>query len=122
MEVPGVFSLLGSEKTIHLGFVEKPDLSEMKSRPKVAFMDYERIHSPLVLRNAKPGDRMSFMGTGGTKKLKDYFIDQKISRSTRDKIPLLTDALGVIWVAGERISERVRVTGLTKKVLMAEMI
>jgi len=122
VKVPGMVSLIGPEQTIRFEFIEKPDLSEMKKSPKVAFMDDERIHPPLVLRNVKPGDRMAFLGMGGTKKLKDYFIDQKISRTTRDKIPLLADALGVIWIAGERISERVRVTGLTKKVLKAEMI
>jgi tRNA(Ile)-lysidine synthase len=59
---------------------------------------------------------------GGTKKLKDYFIDRKIAARRRGEIPLLVDAGSIVWIAGERISERVRVTGRTKKVLKAEIV
>ena len=42
-------------------------------------MDYECMTLPLILRNMRPGDRVEPLGTGGTKKLKDYFIDRKIA-------------------------------------------
>jgi len=84
-------------------------------------MDYGCMALPLVLRNMRPGDRVEPLGTGGTKKLKDFFIDRKIAARRRGEIPLLVDAGTIVWIAGERISERVRVTGKTKKVLKAEI-
>ena len=85
-------------------------------------MDYESILPPLVLRNMRPGDRVELLGTGGTKKLKDYFIDRKVAVRRRGGIPLLVDARSIVWIAGERINERVRVTDRTKKVLKAEIV
>ena len=80
-------------------------------------MDYERMSPPLILRSAAPGERIDLFGSGGKKKLKEYFIDRKIPRPLRKQIPLLVDSQSVIWIAGERISERVRVTKQTKRVL-----
>jgi tRNA(Ile)-lysidine synthase len=121
-QVPGTVLMAESGMTVRLEFVEKPSLTEMRNRPQTAFMDYDCIDPPLILRSMKPGDRMAFMGMGGVKKLKKYFIDRKIPRALRSRIPLLVDSKSVIWIAGERISERVRVTRQTKRVLKAEMI
>ncbi|MBS4026869.1 MAG: tRNA lysidine(34) synthetase TilS [Clostridia bacterium] len=58
----------------------------------------------LFLRKRKPGDRFQPVGMKGeTKKLKDFFIDAKIPREKRDKIPLLvTGEDEIIWVVGLR--------------------
>ncbi len=51
---------------------------------------------PLVLRHRKNGDRIS-----GKKLLKKIFIDEKINKLFRDRIPVLEDAQGnIIWVPG----------------------
>jgi len=122
VEVPATIHLSEIDRTIRLEWIEKPLLGEMKNRQETAFMDYECMTPPLILRNMRPGDRVEPLGTGGTKKLKDYFIDRKIAARRRGEIPLLVDAGSIVWIAGERISERVRVTGRTKKVLKAEIV
>jgi tRNA(Ile)-lysidine synthase len=122
VEIPAAIHLREIGKTVHLAWIDKPRIREMKDSPETAFMDYDRITPPLVLRNMRPGDRVAPLGAGGTKKLKDYFIDRKIAASCRSGIPLLADAGSIIWIAGERISERVRVTDKTRKVLKAELI
>jgi tRNA(Ile)-lysidine synthase len=39
--------------------------------------------------------------TGGTKSLKKLFLEERIPRSRRATLPVLTDATGrVLWVAG----------------------
>ncbi|MBU1150567.1 MAG: tRNA lysidine(34) synthetase TilS, partial [Proteobacteria bacterium] len=108
--------------TVRFEFVEKPDFHAIKALPQAAFMDYDRITPPLILRNVRPGDRIDPLGMGGVKKLKSCFIDRKIPLRCRWKIPLLVDARSVIWIAGERISERVKVALETKIVLKAEMV
>ena len=119
VEVPGVIRL--NERNIKMEFIDRPTINEIKNRLETAFIDYGKIEEPLVLRNMRPGDRIDLLGLGGTKKLKKYFIDKKISRCLRKNIPLLVDSRSVIWIPGERISQRVRVTENTKKVLKVEL-
>ena len=54
---------------------------------------------------------------GGCKKLKNFFIDEKIPQAEREQIPLLADADHVIWIVGWRISEAYKVTQKTKRIL-----
>jgi tRNA(Ile)-lysidine synthase len=57
------------------------------------------------------------LGAGGSQKLKEFFIDHKIPRFERPKIPLLLSGEKITWVAGYRIDERFKVTDRTEKVL-----
>jgi tRNA(Ile)-lysidine synthase len=122
VEVPGMVHLDVIGMNIRFEVIDKPGLQEMKNQPRVAFMDFERIVLPLILRNHRPGDRIDPLGMSGVKKVKSYFIDGKIPCLYRNKIPLLVDDRSVVWIAGERISDRVKVTERTKKVLKAEMV
>jgi len=122
VEVPGMIYLNVIDGNIRFEMIDKPGLQEMKNQPRVAFMDFERISPPLILRNYRSGDKIDPLGMSGMKKMKSYFIDGKIPCLPRHKIPLLVDDRSVIWIAGERISNRVKVTERTKKVLKAEMV
>jgi tRNA(Ile)-lysidine synthase len=82
-----------------------------------AFLDYQRLQFPLTIRNFRPGDRFVPLGAGGSQKLKEFFIDHKIPRFERPKIPLLLSGEKITWVAGYRIDERFKVTDRTEKVL-----
>jgi tRNA(Ile)-lysidine synthase len=84
-----------------------------------AYFDYKKLKFPLILRSKKPGDRFTPLGLKGSKKIKDFFIDRKIPRSQRKRIPLLLSAGEIIWVVGEEIDERVKVTARTKKIVKA---
>jgi tRNA(Ile)-lysidine synthase len=81
------------------------------------WLDYERLTFPLTIRNLQPGDRMQPLGMTGTKKMKAIFIDKKVSRDDRRRIPLLTDAGGILWIAGLCLGESVRITAGTRRVL-----
>ena len=122
VEVPGAVYIPEIDRHIRIEFVDNPGLLTMRSTPRVAFLDYARISPPLVLRNVKPGDRIEPLGLGETKRIKSYFIDRKIPRECRRRIPLLVDSRSILWIAGEMISDRVKVTEQTKEVLRAEMV
>lgn len=122
IEIPGTVYLDVPDKTVRFELITKPSGQEMKNQPLAAFLDFERIAPPLTLRNYRSGDRINPLGMSGTKKVKSFLIENKIPRLVRNAIPLLVDDLSVIWIAGERISERVKVTEQTKKVLKAEMV
>lgn len=53
---------------------------------------------PITVRSRQSGDVITL--SGGTKPLKKLLIDRKIPASLRDRIPVLSDDLGVLAVAG----------------------
>lgn len=53
----------------------------------------------------------------GTKKLKRYFIDEKVSGDERDRIPLIADDSHILWVVGYRMSEYYKISENTTNVL-----
>jgi tRNA(Ile)-lysidine synthase len=80
------------------------------------------LRFPLVVRNFRPGDRFSPLGLDGTQKLKKYFSDHKIPARQRKKCPLLLSEDKIIWVAGHRIDNSVKLGPKTRRVLMAELL
>lgn len=81
------------------------------------WFDYDTIKFTLQLRRRMPGDFLVINAAGGKKKLKDYFIDARISRHDREGMTLLAEGSEILWIVGERISERYKVQEATKKVL-----
>ncbi|UCG21678.1 MAG: tRNA lysidine(34) synthetase TilS [Deltaproteobacteria bacterium] len=91
--------------------------SELSRHPTEALMDLDRVSFPLVLRSSKAGDRFRPLGLGGGKKLKKFFIDAKIPRGQRRRIPILCSGEQIIWVVGHRLDDRVKVTVNTSRLL-----
>ena len=52
------------------------------------------------------------------KKLSDYFVDRKFSRLDKEKILVAESAGMIIWIIGERIDNRFRITDSTNKALI----
>lgn len=75
----------------------------------------------LIVRNRRPGDR--FRGVGRRRrKLQDLFVDSKIDRRTRDRIPLITSESGaILWVAGYGVAEEFQVTDPSQAVLILRL-
>jgi tRNA(Ile)-lysidine synthase len=87
--------------------------------PAVEFFDMKDISPPLTVRTRRRGDKIRPFGPGGTKKLKDLFIDLKIPPGARDNTPVLADSRGLLWVVGIRRSDRAKITGKTVEALVA---
>lgn len=82
------------------------------------WIDYDKIENALIVRTRKKGDFLQINGQGGTKKLKDYFIDAKIPQKDRDKMLLLADGSHVIWILTDgRMSEKYKINSETKCIL-----
>jgi len=73
--------------------------------PEVAWLNPARVSLPLTARGWRPGDRFWPQGAPGPKKLQDFLVDAKIPRWLRPHIPLVTAAGEIIWVAGVRIAD-----------------
>jgi tRNA(Ile)-lysidine synthase len=89
---------------------------------ETAVLQLERCQGPLVVRNRRPGDRFRPLGLRGRKKLQDYFVDRKVARQGRDRIPLVVDeADRIVWVAGHSIEDEFRVTDSAQAVLILRL-
>jgi tRNA(Ile)-lysidine synthase len=83
-----------------------------------AEFDYDKIRSPLLLRSRLRGDCFCPAGMGGrSKKLQDYFVDEKVPRHKRDAVPLLISGDDLLWVVGFRTDNRYLPGEQTKRIL-----
>jgi tRNA(Ile)-lysidine synthase len=82
-----------------------------------ALLDVDAIDGPLIVRSRKRGDRMRPLGLGGSKKLQDIFVDAKVPQEERDSVPVIADRLGIVWVAGHCIDQRVAIAAKTRRVM-----
>ena len=55
------------------------------------------------------------------KKLKKYLIDEKVPKYKRDHLLLFVDDAHIVWAIGYRISEDVKVTKDTEKILEVQV-
>ncbi|MFW6156715.1 MAG: tRNA lysidine(34) synthetase TilS [Armatimonadota bacterium] len=77
--------------------------------PMTVYIDAEAARGELVLRSHEPGERFVPLGMTGSRKLQDFFVDEKVPRQMRDRIPVVADADGrVLWVVGHRLAEPAR--------------
>lgn len=77
-------------------------------------IDLDKIKGQLKLRTRRAGDRFYPLGMKGSKKLSDYFINQKIPSLKRDHILLLCDDEHIIWIVGYRMSEKYKIDHSTQ--------
>jgi tRNA(Ile)-lysidine synthase len=94
---------------------------EMKIGNNIAFFDGDKIDFPLLIRNIEPGDRFRPVGLFGTQKLKKYFIDHKVPKRDREVTPVIVCRDRIIWVAGHRIDESVKVDETTRRIVRMEL-
>lgn len=96
----------------------KPPPNHLRRAPEVATLDAQQLVYPLILRRWRAGDRFQPLGMEGrSKKLKDYFTDEKWSRYDKENAWILTSGDGTIcWIVGHRIDHRYRVRENTQAV------
>ncbi len=88
----------------------------------VAIFDYRKIVLPIYVGYRVPGMLFSPLGMKGTKKVKKYFIDEKISKFERDRIPIISDSEKVLWIVGHRLDSRAKVNQDTTQALVLKVI
>ncbi|MCC8137182.1 MAG: tRNA lysidine(34) synthetase TilS [Clostridiales bacterium] len=120
--VPGKICPAGIFDGISVTTERMPNAPELKKyfleeKKYTKWISYDTIKNNLLLRNRRPGDYLVVNAQGGTKKLKEYLIEQKIPRDMRDQVLLLADGSHILWVIGWRISEAAKVTDETRQVL-----
>ena len=94
---------------------------KLERSSNIAYFDKEKLSFPLTVRTRTNGDRFKPLGMKNTKKIKDFFIDKKIDKKYRDKIPLILSKNDIIWVVGLRMSEDYKINSHTSEIVKIEV-
>lgn len=87
----------------------------------VAYLDAENIKLPLKLRHWYEGDKFYPLGMNHSKKLSDFFVDEKLSGREKESVIIVETEGKIIWIAGYRIDNRFRLHENSKNSLRIEM-
>lgn len=125
IEYPGQELIVpGNTQLSKLGIQIVAEMTDtfVKSQPCMAVFDVDDLSLPLFVRTRCVGDRFQPIGFKGSKKVKEFFIDEKVPRQVRDRIPIICDRQGIIWIGGYRQSEHGKTTDKTKKFLVLKIL
>lgn len=75
----------------------------------IAYLDTRHLTYPLTVRPWEAGDRFQPLGMDRHKKVSDFLTDVKVPPSQRDAVLVVCGGDQIVWVAGYRISDTVRV-------------
>ena len=100
--------------------LKKIDRELLKDR-NVVVLDLDKIKLPLIFRHRKSGDKFIPLGHTHLKKVKEFFIDRKISKFERDKFLIIQDSEKIIWIAGLMLDSRVAITDKTTNFLVIRL-
>ncbi|HRZ41821.1 MAG TPA: tRNA lysidine(34) synthetase TilS [Bacteroidales bacterium] len=86
--------------------------------PHVASLDFHKLTFPLTLRRWHPGDVFIPFGMRNSKKLSDFFTDNKFSIPEKENVRVILSGSEIVWIVGHRIDQRYRITPKTKKIFI----
>lgn len=128
-----------SEEREHIYYIEKNDIEifkplhlkmqyfpvdevEIDPHKNMAFIDADKLVFPLIIRKWEAGEYFQPLGMKGFKKLSDFFIDQKLSIPQKESIWILYSGNKIVWIIGQRIDNRFKITNETETILRISML
>ncbi|MEG2864553.1 MAG: tRNA lysidine(34) synthetase TilS [Mucinivorans sp.] len=93
------------------------ELFSLDTPSNVALLSADAMQFPLTLRHILAGDWFVPLGLKGQKKVSDFLIDRKVSVPDKERQGVLVSGTDtIVWLVGQRIDERFRVTEATRRV------
>ncbi len=120
---PEVYAIEGGQTLMHqplkmeLRTFDKPADYHFPKESWKVHLDADLIDFPLTIRKMQAGDKFQPLGMQQFKKISDFFVDQKMSLIDKEKVWLLTNGCDIIWVMGQRMDDRYKITPTTKNIL-----
>jgi tRNA(Ile)-lysidine synthase len=123
LSIPGEVHIVEAGWTISAEKVEKlaADVKATGHDPRASEVAVQaaELGAGLTVRSRRPGDALRPLGLGGRKKLQDLFVDRKVAREERDRVPLVVDRRDrIVWVVGQTVAEDFRVTEPAASVIL----
>ena len=124
LTVPGTVQISETCDVITASYQEEMDAGTAlaSGRGSTAAVQADSLLVPLTVRNRRPGDRMRPLGAPGHRKLQDLFVDRKVPRAERDRVPVIVDTQDrIVWVVGVAIAEECRVSAPEGRVVIFQV-
>lgn len=99
----------------------KPNNFSLGKEANILHADKDEVTFPLIIRRWAHGDWFKPLGMKGTKKVSDYFTDRKFSLIDKENTWLLCSGDNIVWIIGERMDDRFKITKHTKEILRIEL-
>ncbi len=93
------------------------DKKQLDFKPNLMYFDAEKIDFPITIRTWNQGDIFKPLGMLNSKKVSDFFIDQKIDLLEKNRLPIICSGHQIIAVVPYRIDDRYRITDNTNTIL-----
>lgn len=106
--------VMSYEEFAKADYLEKK--GEVPDKPYTKWFDCDKIEKYLQIRFRETGDYF-YLNETDTKKVKTYFIHEKIPKEKRDSVYLVSQGKHILWIIGYRISHFYKITEHTKKIL-----
>lgn len=93
------------------------------SDPFQAWLDYDSLDQPLVVRARQPGERFQPLGmASGSIKVSDFMINVKLPEPARKTWPLVVCGERIAWLPGYRPAHPHRITSQTVRVVHLKLL
>lgn len=102
---------------LDIEYMDKPARFEIPKSRSTACFDASALPEPIALRHWREGDRFVPFGMKGSQKLSDYFNNHKFSMLQKESALLLTAGDDIIWIVGERQSDKYKITPATTRMV-----
>lgn len=115
--IPGKVKVIETGELFSFTIIPAGDL---QSAAGETYFDFDKLELPLFLRSRKDGDRFEPSNMGGSKKLKDFFVDIKLPVVERDKVPILASQHRIYALLGYRLDRNALVHNDTRNILVVK--
>ena len=106
-----------ANEMLRVEYMAVEDLPPFTRDKSCAYFDADKLPENLIVRHWRMGDRFLPFGMKGTQKLSDYFTTHKFSLLQKEQIWLLVAGEEILWLVGERQSDKYRITPTTQRVV-----
>ena len=106
---------------LHMEILKDLQYVKIPKNKEVAMLDYDKLSFPLILRKWKKGDSFFPFGLQGEKKISEFYKNLKYSILDKENQWLLCSENDIIWVVGQRIDDRYKITKSTNTIYKIEL-
>ena len=106
---------------LHMEILKDLQYVKIPKNKEVAMLDYDKLTFPLILRKWKKGDSFFPYGLQGEKKISEFYKNLKYSILDKENQWLLCSENDIVWVVGQRIDDRYKITKSTKTIYKIEL-
>ncbi len=100
-------------KTVMNKLIKKQFKNNLKN---TVLFDFDKLLFPVKIRNFMNGDRFIPLGMHNEKKVKNFFIDEKIPALLRHNVPIILSNNKIVWIGFIIMSDIIKISNSTKSI------